>query len=78
MRLRLLVKTRTVNTYHKPNPNPNRFKPDRQNLNHVQLYVSLTSARRDLLLSAIDRLLLLAHVYGTVYLLRHSKHFVRN
>ena len=44
--------------------------------------VSLTYARHDLLLSAIDRLLLLAHVYGTLYLSkfslpRHSKHFAR-
>jgi len=45
--------------------------------------VVLTSARHNLLLSAIVHLLLLACVSGTVYLLtssllRHSQHFFRN
>ena len=45
--------------------------------------VSLTSVRRDLLLSAIVRLLLPARDSGTVFLStsslpRHSQHFVRN
>jgi len=46
-----------------------------------QLSVFSTSARRDVLLSTIGRLLLPALDFGTVYLLtsglpRHSQHFV--
>jgi len=48
-----------------------------------QLPVFLTSTRRDVLLSAIGRLLLPALVFGTVDLLtsglpRHSQHFVKS
>jgi len=57
------------------------FRQDAVVASARRLPVFWTSARRDVLLSAIGRLLLPALDFGTVYLLtsglpRHSQHFV--